>query len=137
MVTYIDAVRFDRPAPRRMPRSVREAREAALGAAGFGILYPVVLGMTVGGAAAWGGALQFAPGVLLGAVALGFDRGDPRLRHAALLLAVLQFAVGLRVSGVSGLGVVAPVTVCYAWGIAAAVCYLLCRPEAKEWFGAA
>ncbi|MBH0774879.1 hypothetical protein [Nocardia bovistercoris] len=141
MVTYFDAIAFGRPEPRRMPGPVREAREAALGLAGFGILYPVVLGMTVGGSAAVSGALRFVPGVLMGMAALGFGNADIRRRRAALALALLQIVVAVRFSGISGLdaasdlGVIPLLTVVYACGISVVVLYLLTRPQAREWFG--
>lgn len=141
MVTYIDAIGFGRPAPRRMPGPVREAREAALGLAGFGILYPVVLGLTVGSSPAVSGALRFAPGVLMGLAALGFGNADFRRRRAALMLALLQIVVAVRFSGIShvgaatDLGVIPLLTVVYACCISVVVLYLLTRPLAREWFG--
>ncbi|MET7768944.1 hypothetical protein [Nocardia sp. NPDC005366] len=117
-----------------MPEPVREAREAALGLAGFGILYPVVLGLTVGGETAVTGALRFAPSLLLGLLALGFGAGGSRVRNGALVLAALQILVGVRMLGAADVGVVAVLTVCYAWGASAMLIYLLRQPRAREWF---
>ena len=132
-MTVVDTIVHEQAAA--VPAVVREAREAALGLAGFGIAYPVVLAATVDGATAGTGALQFAPGVLLGVVALGFGSGDALLRRLAMILAGVQIVLGLRVAGGADLGVVPVLTVLYAWITATAVIYLLTRPRAKDWFG--
>ncbi|MGN2637274.1 hypothetical protein ACWEKT_31625 [Nocardia takedensis] len=132
-MTVVDTFTYERAAA--LPAAVREAREAAFGLAAFGIAYPVVLGVTIGGGAAGTGALQFAPGVLLGIVALGFGSGDALLRRLALILAAVQIVLGLRVAGEVDLGVIPVLTVFYAWIVSGAVVHLLRRPQAKEWFG--
>ncbi|MEV0292357.1 hypothetical protein [Nocardia sp. NPDC050710] len=134
MVTYSDSVIVDPAVPQRMPEPVREAREAALGLAGFGIVYPVILGLTVGGSAAAAGAVQFAPGWLLGLAVLGFGTGAVVVRRAAIVLAALQIIVGTRIAGITDLGVVPVLTVFYAWGTSAAVIHLLRQPHARAWF---
>ncbi|MET8653165.1 MULTISPECIES: hypothetical protein [Nocardia] len=132
MVTFTDSARFHSAVP--MPGPVREAREAALGLAGFGILYPAALGLTLGSEAAVTAALHFAPSLLIGLLALGFRSGDASLRKSVLVLAAVQILLGLHIIGATDLGVIVVLTVLYVWGTSAMLIYLLRRPQAVAWF---
>lgn len=117
-----------------IPIPAREAREAAWGLAGFGLAYPVIMGLAFGGEAAGGAAIQFLFSWLLGIVVCGFTRGATGVRVLAIILAAAQAVVGLRTHPIDippGLWLVAVV---YSLATTPAIVYQLCRPATKAWF---
>ncbi|MFI9409085.1 hypothetical protein [Nocardia gamkensis] len=120
-----------------MPEAVRDVREAVAGMAGFGLAYPVLMNLTRGGDAAATASAQFCVAWALGLLVLGFAEGAPAVRKLTIGLALLQAVVGcwaIRDSATVP-PVVAIVAAAYSLATSAAVVYLLCRPEAKAWFG--
>ncbi|MFF7939389.1 hypothetical protein ACFZC5_06750 [Nocardia gamkensis] len=120
-----------------MPEAVRDVREAVAGMAGFGLAYPVLMNLTRGGDAAAMASTQFCVAWALGLLVLGFAEGAPAVRKLTIGLALLQAVVGcwaIRDSATVP-PVVAIVAAAYSLATSAAVVYLLCRPEAKAWFG--
>ncbi|WP_040867489.1 hypothetical protein [Nocardia exalbida] len=120
-----------------MPEAVRDVREAVAGMAGFGLAYPVLMNLTRGGDAAATASTQFCVAWALGLLVLGFAEGAPAVRKLTIGLAFLQAVVGcwaIRDSATVP-PVVAIVAAAYSLATSAAVVYLLCRPEAKTWFG--
>ncbi|MFG3615347.1 hypothetical protein [Nocardia sp. NPDC047654] len=120
-----------------MPEAVRDVREAVAGMAGFGLAYPVLMNLTRGGEAAATASTQFCVAWALGLLVLGFAEGAPAVRKLTIGLALLQAVVGcwaIRDSATVP-PVVAIVAAAYSLATSAAVVYLLCRPEAKAWFG--
>ncbi|MEU5758047.1 hypothetical protein [Nocardia sp. NPDC047648] len=120
-----------------MPEAVRDVREAVAGMAGFGLAYPVLMNLTRGGDAAATASTQFCVAWALGLLVLGFAEGAPAVRKLTIGLALLQAVVGcwaIRDSATVP-PVVAIVAAAYSLATSAAVVYLLCRPEAKAWFG--
>lgn len=120
-----------------MPEAVRDVREAVAGMAGFGLAYPVLMNLTRGGDAAATASTQFCVAWALGLLVLGFAEDAPAVRKLTIGLALLQAVVGcwaIRDSATIP-PVVAIVAAAYSLATSAAVVYLLCRPEAKAWFG--
>ncbi|MEV6320294.1 hypothetical protein AB0M45_03705 [Nocardia sp. NPDC051787] len=120
-----------------MPEAVRDVREAVAGMAGFGLAYPVLMNLTRGGDAAAMASTQFCVAWALGLLVFGFAEGARTVRGLALALAILQAVVGC--SALRDLATVPPligvVAAAYSLGSSAAVVHLLCRPDAKAWFG--
>ncbi|PXX57918.1 hypothetical protein DFR70_116148 [Nocardia tenerifensis] len=117
-----------------LPEPAREAREAAWGLAGFGLAYVVIMGVTLGGEAAGGAAIQFLFSWLLGLVVCAFAHGASAVRVLAIVFAVAQAVVGWQTHPHAvpfGHWIVA---VLYSLGAATAVVYQLTRAEAKTWF---
>lgn len=115
------------------PEPVREAREAAWGLAGFGLAYPVVLGLIIGDAAARSAALQFGASWVLGLAVLVLGRG-PLVRRVGIAAALLQSiaVLWLHVAAVPySAGLVVDF---FTLGASATIVYQLWRPEAKAWF---
>ncbi len=120
-----------------MPESVRDVREAVAGMAGFGLAYPVLMNLTRGGDAAATASTQFCVAWALGLLVLGFTEGAHSVRRLTVTLAVLQAVLGCW--AIRDLTTVPPVVgvvaAGYSLATSGAVVYLLCRPEAKAWFG--
>ncbi|MFR9773482.1 hypothetical protein [Nocardia sp. SC052] len=120
-----------------MPAAVRDVREAVAGMAGFGLAYPVLMNLTCGGDAAATASTQFCVAWALGLLVLGFAEGAPAVRKLTIALALLQAVVGCW--AIRDLASVPPVVGVVAAGYSVAtsvaVVHLLCRPEAKGWFG--
>ncbi|MEU2037551.1 hypothetical protein [Nocardia niwae] len=120
-----------------MPEAVRDVRAAVAGLAGFGLAYPVLMNLTRGGDAAATASTQFCVAWALGLLVLGFAEGAPAVRRLTMGLALLQAVVGCW--AIRDLAAVPPVVgivaAGYSLATSAAVVHLLCRPEAKAWFG--
>ncbi|WP_040692086.1 hypothetical protein [Nocardia vinacea] len=125
------AVRTARPVG--LPESVRDAREAALGLAGFGLAYPVVMGLIAGDEAARSAALQFGCSWVLGLAVLGLGRG-PRVRRVAIVSVMLQSVAVLRMHVEAVPDLARLVVVLFTLGASATILYQLSHPEAKAWF---
>lgn len=129
---------FDSPAvhsarPISLPESVREARGAAAGLAGFGLAYPVLIGLIAGDEVARSAALQFGCSWILGVAVFALGRG-PLIRRAVIGLAILQVVAVLRVHVQAVPGVVGLIVVLFTLGASATIVCHLRRPEAKAWF---
>ncbi|MEV5832376.1 hypothetical protein [Nocardia sp. NPDC052112] len=118
--------------PVGLPESVREAREAALGLAGFGLAYSVVMGLLAGDHAAGSVAVQFGCSWLLGLL-LVLGRG-PLVRRVAMVSVLLQFVAVLRIHVEAVPDLARLVVVLFTLGASATMVYQLWRPEAKAWF---
>ncbi|MEV4234337.1 MULTISPECIES: hypothetical protein [unclassified Nocardia] len=125
------AVRTARPVG--LPESVREAREAALGLAGFGLAYPVVMGLIAGDEAARSATLQFGCSWVLGLAVLVLGRGS-RVRRVAIVSAAVQCVAVLRIHVEAVPDLAGLIVVLFALGASATIVYQLWRPEAKAWF---
>ncbi|WP_433684374.1 hypothetical protein [Nocardia sp. CA-119907] len=125
------AVRTTRPMG--LPEAVREAREAASGLAGFGLAYPIVMGLIATDAAAGSAALQFGCSWLLAITVCCFGRG-PLVRRVAIGLAVLQAVAVLRVHVEAVPELAGLVVVVFTLGASVAIVHQLWQPEAKAWF---
>jgi hypothetical protein len=117
-----------------MPTRVREAREAVWGLAAFGIAYPVIMGVFIGGTAGRTAALQFGCSWILGLAACGFAGRSPHVRTAAIILAVLQGAMGFWVRAGTIPSVLWLGAAMYSVGTACAVVYMLHQAESEAWF---
>lgn len=117
-----------------MPEPTREAREAALGLAGFGVAYAAIMGLMLGAEAAGGAAIQFLFSWLLALVVWGFTRGASGVRVLAIILAVAQAVVGWRTQPLDVPFEQWIVAALYSLGASIAVVYQLNRAEAKAWF---
>ncbi|WP_433526534.1 hypothetical protein ACQPZ2_17695 [Nocardia pseudovaccinii] len=117
-----------------LPESVREAREAALGLAGFGLAYPVVMGLIAGDEAAGSAALQFGCSWVLGLAVLVLGPG-PRMRRVAIVSVMLQSVAVLRIHVEAVPDSARLVVALFTLGASATILYQLSRPEAKTWFG--
>ncbi|WP_062993754.1 hypothetical protein [Nocardia anaemiae] len=116
-----------------LPESVREAREAALGLAGFGLAYPVVIGLIAGDEAARSAAVQFCCSWVLGVAVLVFGRG-PLVRRVAIASVMLQSLAVLRIQVEAVPDLARLVVVVFTLGASAMIVYQLWRSEAKAWF---
>ncbi|WP_433760896.1 hypothetical protein [Nocardia sp. CA-135398] len=125
------ATRTARPAG--LPESVRAAREAALGLAGFGLAYPVVMGLIAGDEAARSVAVQFCCSWALGLAVLVFGRGR-LVRRVAIVSVMLQSVAVLRIHVEAVPDLARLVVVLFTLGASATIIYQLWRPEAKAWF---
>ncbi|WP_433192559.1 hypothetical protein ACQP1G_28075 [Nocardia sp. CA-107356] len=125
------AVRTARPVG--LPESVREAREAASGLAGFGLAYPVIMGLISGDAAARSAAVQFSCSWVVGLALLAIGCGA-MVRRAAIGLAVVQAVAVLRVHVDAVPDVAGLVVIVFTLGASTTIVYQLWRPEAKAWF---
>lgn len=112
----------------RMPRSVRAAQVIVLGFAAVGIVCTASSGWLLGTHAALMTALPFAPGFLLGLVALTFNSEGQAVRISSILLAALNmlWTVPSITDGrpPGPLGIIASL----------AVIMLLLRRDARDWF---
>lgn len=120
-----------------MPEAVRDVREAVAGMAGFGLAYPVLMNLTRGDDAAATASVQFCVAWALGLLVLGFAEGAHPVRRLTITLAILQAVVGCW--AIRDLATVPPavglVAAGYSLATSVAVVRLLCRPDAKAWFG--
>ncbi|MFI6166963.1 hypothetical protein ACIBCN_09250 [Nocardia sp. NPDC051052] len=117
-----------------MPEPAREAREAALGLAGFGVAYAALMGLMLGGEAAGGAAIQFLFSWLLALVVWGFTRGANGVRVLAIILAVAQAVVGWRTHPLDVPFEQWIVAALYSLAASTAVVYQLNRAETRTWF---
>ncbi|MFX0576507.1 hypothetical protein [Nocardia nepalensis] len=119
--------------PVGLPESVREAREAASGLAGFGLAYPIVMGLIAGDQAARSAAVQFGYSWILGIAVFALGRGA-MVRWVAIGLAIMQTVAVLRVHVEAVPELARLVVVLFTLGASATIVYQLRRPEAKAWF---
>jgi hypothetical protein len=130
---YFESSAVRTAGPVGLPESVREAREAASGLAGFGLAYPIVMGLIAGDEAAGSAALQFGCSWVLGIGVFALGRG-PMVRWIAIGLAILQTVAVLRVHVEAVPELARLVVVLFTLGASATIVYQLWRPDAKAWF---
>ncbi|MEV6137565.1 hypothetical protein AB0L63_16160 [Nocardia sp. NPDC051990] len=130
---YFESSAVRTASPVGLPESVREARDGAWGLAGFGLAYPIVLGLIIGDDAARSAAVQFGASWVLGLAVLFLGRG-PLVRRVAIGSALLQSVAVLWIHVEAVPNVAGFVVVFFTLGASATIVYQLWRPEAKAWF---
>ncbi|MGK8522990.1 hypothetical protein ACRS6B_16155 [Nocardia asteroides] len=119
------------------PEAIRDVREAIAGMAAFGLAYPVLMNLTRGGDAAAVASAQFCVAWALGLLAAGFTEGAHTAHRLTITLALLQAVIGCW--AIRDLTTVPPVVgivaAAYSLATSVAVVHLLCRADAKAWFG--